>query len=96
MPTRCEIVGKRALPVFRALIAKELVNTYGLTQSEAANKLGKSQVAISLYVNSKRAYHSLRQFGDAINVLQEKACEVAEKLDRNDQNNRGNLLVKYK
>jgi predicted transcriptional regulator len=47
MPSRCETVGKKVLPVFRSLIAKELMNTYNLTQVKAAQKLGTTQAAIS-------------------------------------------------
>jgi len=54
MGTRCETAGKYILPVFKSLVAKELINTHHLTQVEAAQKLGTTQAAISQYVCSKR------------------------------------------
>ena len=82
MSTRCEEVGKYVLPVFRALIAKELVNTYKLTQSETARSLGTTQAAISHYVNSKRAFKCTEQFGDILPILQAKASEVAKRMSK--------------
>jgi predicted transcriptional regulator len=55
MVARCETIGKYVLPVFRAFVAKELVNNHKFTQVEAAQKLGTTQAAISQYLNSKRA-----------------------------------------
>jgi uncharacterized protein len=80
MSARCEIIGKYALPVFRALIAKELINSYGLTQIEVAQKLGTTQAAISQYVNSKRAFKGTEQFGDLLPRLQAMAKVTAQQL----------------
>ncbi len=80
MSARCETIGKYVLPVFRALVAKELVNVHGLTQVEAAQKLGTTQAAISQYVNSKRALKGAEQFGDMLGKLQVLAQVTAEKL----------------
>ena len=38
MNPRCETIGKYVVPLYRSLIAKELINTYKLTQVEAAQK----------------------------------------------------------
>jgi predicted transcriptional regulator len=62
--TRCETAGKYILPAFRSLVAKELVNSYHLTQVEAAKKLGTTQAAVSQYVSAKRAFSSLKQCRD--------------------------------
>jgi len=56
----CEVAVKCLLPVVRAMTAKELVNEHGLKQTEAAEVLGVSQPAISLY------YRKMR--GKAINL----------------------------
>jgi len=45
---------KYFVPAFRALIAKELVEKHGLSQVEAAKKLGITQAAISQYIHQKR------------------------------------------
>jgi predicted transcriptional regulator len=84
MLSRCEEVGKHVLPVFRALIAKELVNTYNLTQIEAARRLGAKQCAICQYLNSKRAFKCSEQFGDILPILQAKAIEVAKRASKKE------------
>jgi predicted transcriptional regulator len=50
----CEIVVKSVLPALRALIAKELVETHGLKQVEAAEIMGITQAAISQYIRGER------------------------------------------
>ena len=45
---------KCVLPVIRAMVAKRLVEDHGLKQVEAANLLGVSQPAISLYSRKLR------------------------------------------
>lgn len=80
MNPRCEAVGKYVVPLFRSLVAKELINTYNLTQVEAAHRLGTTQAAISQYINSKRASKSMEQFGDVVPKIQAMAIETAKRL----------------
>jgi uncharacterized protein len=80
MSARCETIGKFVLPVFRSLVAKELVNTYHLTQVDAAKKLGTTQAAISQYINSKRAFKGTQQFGDILPTITEIANKTAKRL----------------
>jgi predicted transcriptional regulator len=54
MLTPCEVAVKCALPSVRAMVANELVNKYNLKQAEAAELLGISQPAISLYQRKLR------------------------------------------
>jgi predicted transcriptional regulator len=84
MVTRCETVGKQVLPVFRSLVAKELVKTYKLTQVDAAQKLGTTQAAISQYINSKRAFKGTEEFGDILPKLQAMARKTAKRLSKNE------------
>ena len=84
MVARCETVGKYILPVFRSLIARELINTYNLTQVEAAKKLGTTQAAISQYVNSKRAFKGAEKLSDIMPQLQSLACETANRIAKNE------------
>ncbi len=84
MVARCETISKYVLPVFRSLVAKELVNTYKLTQLEAAKKLGTTQAAISQYINSKRAFKGTEQFGNIVPKLQAMANETAKRLAKNE------------
>ena len=54
MKTFCEIVVSDFLPSMRALVTKELINTYGMTQTEVAKKMGMTQPAISYYLRDVR------------------------------------------
>jgi hypothetical protein len=80
MAARCETIGKYVLPVFRSLIAEELVRNFNLTQVEAAEKLGTTQAAISQYLNSKRAHKSIEQLNDVLPKIKAMAHETATKL----------------
>jgi predicted transcriptional regulator len=80
MSARCESIGKYVLPVFRAEVAKELVNTYHLTQVEAAQKLKTTQAAISQYLNAKRATKGTQDFTDILPKIQTTAKQVANQL----------------
>lgn len=50
----CEIYVRTLLPVIRAMIARELINTYGFTQWSAAKALGITQPLINYYLSGKR------------------------------------------
>jgi len=80
MSARCETIGKYVLPVFRSLVAKELVTTYHLTQVEAGQKLKTTQAAVSQYINSKRAIKGIEQFNDILPRIQAFAKETAKQL----------------
>ena len=83
MVARCETISKYIMPVFRSLIAKELVTTYNLTQLETAQKLGTTQAAVSQYINSKRAFKSTEQFDNIMPKLEKIAKETAKRLAKN-------------
>jgi predicted transcriptional regulator len=85
MNLRCENIGKYLLPLFRSLVAKELINKYCLTQVEVAKKLGTTQAAISQYVNSKRAYKGAEQFEDILPRLETMAKNAARRLAKEEQ-----------
>jgi predicted transcriptional regulator len=80
MGARCEKIGKYVLPVFRSLVAEELVHSHHLTQVEAAKRLGTTQAAISQYLNSKRAFKSTEQFSDILPKIKAIARETAQRL----------------
>jgi predicted transcriptional regulator len=84
MVARCETIGKYIMPVFRSLIAKELVTTYNLTQLETAQKLGTTQAAVSQYINSKRAFKSTQQVGNMMPKLEKIAKETAKRLAKSE------------
>jgi predicted transcriptional regulator len=77
---RCETIGKYVLPIFRSLVAKELVKTYNLTQLETAKKLGTTQAAISQYINSKRAFKGAGHLNSVLPKIQAIAFETAKRL----------------
>ena len=80
MDTQCEIVGKYVLPIFRSMLAKELVQKFSLSQTEAAKKLGTTQAAVSQYLSSKRAFKGIEQIQEFMPKLRVMAVETAEKL----------------
>jgi predicted transcriptional regulator len=80
MDPQCEIIGKFVLPVFRSMLAKELVQKHHLSQTEAAKKLGTTQAAVSQYLSSKRAYKGLENVEAFLPKIQLMASETAQKL----------------
>lgn len=62
MKPPCEYIVHFALPTFRSLVARELVEKYGFTQVEAAKRLGTTQAAISQYLSSKRGERRSKKF----------------------------------
>ena len=80
MNPQCEIIGKYALPLYRSLLAKELVQKYHLSQTEAGKKLGTTQAAVSQYLSSKRAYKGIEHVEVFLPKIQVMAEETAQKL----------------
>ena len=74
----CETIGRYVLPIFRSLVAKELIERYNFTQLEAAKKLGTTQAAISQYIHSKRGHKGLSGFEQILPLIKAAACETAE------------------
>ncbi|MBI2543435.1 MAG: helix-turn-helix domain-containing protein [Candidatus Aenigmarchaeota archaeon] len=54
MKVFCETIFDDTLPAIRSIITNELINTYGLTQEQAAEKLGITQPAVSQYLSGLR------------------------------------------
>lgn len=54
MKAFCEGAVKSILPAIRSIITRELLNTYGLKQQEAADLLGITQPAVSQYIRESR------------------------------------------
>lgn len=74
----CEIVVREILPVLRAIIARELVEKHGYTQTRAAEALGVSQASISHYLALKRG-KAAWVFSEAGEIAA-KAAEAARML----------------
>lgn len=84
MDPQCEIIGKYVLPVFRSMLAKQLVQKYNLSQTETAKKLGTTQAAVSQYLSSKRAFKGIEQVEQFLPRIQVMAQETAEKLMKSE------------
>jgi len=56
----CEMVVRTLLPVLRALVAKELMETHEWTQSQVADRLGVTQPAVSGYIALLNREHARR------------------------------------
>jgi predicted transcriptional regulator len=78
MSTSCEYVARHYLPLYRAFVAKELVEKYGCTQKQAAEKLGTTQPAISQYLSSKRGRKGIPNYDDVAPMVQEAAAKAAK------------------
>lgn len=53
-PTPCEFMIWNGLPVIRKEIATCMINNFGLSQKETAEKLGITPAAVCQYVSKKR------------------------------------------
>jgi predicted transcriptional regulator len=84
MENKCETIGKYLMPMFRSLVAKELVNTYKLTQIQTSEVLGTTQAAVSQYVNSKRAIRGNEKYNDLSPKIQNMASQTAQQLFRKE------------
>ena len=76
----CESIARYVLPVFRSLVAKELVEKYGFTQVEAAKKLGTTQAAISQYLHSKRGFGGANHLKKTLPKIHKSASEIAKRI----------------
>jgi predicted transcriptional regulator len=50
----CEVAAKSVIPALRAMIARELIEDYGLKQELVAERLGVTQAAVSKYRHQVR------------------------------------------
>lgn len=78
MTTPCEIMSKIYLPHIRAMIAKELSETYHCPQIKIAKWLGVTQAAVSQYLSSKRAVNE--RLLKTAPTLTESIKDIAAKL----------------
>jgi predicted transcriptional regulator len=78
MSTSCEYVAKHFLPLYRAFVAKELIEHYGYTQVQAAEKLGTTQPAVSQYLSAKRGRKASSNYDEVEPLMKAVAAEAAE------------------
>ena len=93
MKPYCEIVTSKLLPTLRAMIAKELMDSYNMTQLQAAKNLGITQSAISQYTRHLRGskMESLEKDKVVFKEIEIFASKVASK----DLKNQTELLEAF-
>jgi len=84
MMISCENVARHLLPIYRCLVAKALITKHGLTQKDAAKKLGTTQAAISHYINCKRGVKGIPNYADIESTIEEAASKVANRMATED------------
>lgn len=78
MKLPCEIAVKSVVPAIRALLAKELIVTYGMKQTEAANLLGITQTAVSKYAHHVRGrVMSIENEDEVCTLIEDTAASLA-------------------
>lgn len=82
MKPPCEIVVKLILPALRSVMVKELVEKYGMTQMDVADKLGITQAAVSFYLSEKRGRKN--GFVDVFSLINDTARKLAEDLVKSE------------
>ena len=82
--TPCEYLMWNGLPVIRKEIAQCMINNFGLTQKEAAAKLGLTPAAICQYLSKKR--------GNIKIIDKEVIEEITISTERIIQNGNGDVI----
>ncbi|MBI4017880.1 MAG: DUF134 domain-containing protein [Candidatus Aenigmarchaeota archaeon] len=82
MMTGCEVVVHYVFPTVRAMIAQQLIETHGLTQKEAARRMGLTQPAISQYKKHARGQQAAAVKKN--DVLVAKINEIATALSKDE------------
>ncbi|MGB6679763.1 MAG: helix-turn-helix domain-containing protein [Candidatus Bathyarchaeia archaeon] len=86
MPVPCEEIVKQELPIFRSLLAKELIKKHNFTQKEVAKKLQTTQPAISQYLSLKRGLTDSAKL-NSISKLKINARQVAAEIAADKDSN---------
>ena len=80
MSTSCEYIARNYLPLYRALVAKELIEKYCYTQKQAAQKLGTTQPAISQYLSFKRGRKGVPNYDEIAPLVKEAAARITKSM----------------
>ncbi|MBC7126664.1 MAG: helix-turn-helix domain-containing protein [Candidatus Methanosuratincola petrocarbonis] len=83
MRPSCEVVSRYVLPVFRSMVAKDMMRKYNISQSEVASRLGVTQAAISHYLKSKRGAKMASEL-ERIPEVRAAVARISEELVRKD------------
>lgn len=84
-----EIEAKTVIPYLRAVVAKRLMEVYGLNQQQVAAKLGLTQAAVSNYIRQTRGKREnwqrereIEMYCDVIASMIANGADEIEILDR--------------
>lgn len=80
MKIPCELVVWHVLPVIRREVARELVKTHGMQQSEVAKKFGLTDAAISQYIKKKRGDNQFLESSPYYETFQKEVTVSAERI----------------
>ena len=80
--TPCEYIVWNGLPIIRKGIAVSMINEYGLSQKETAEKLGISPAAVSQYLSGKRGKMNVvdKELCKKINVSAERIIQQGDEI----------------
>ena len=75
----CEIIVSDVLPAMRAVLANELLKTYGLSQTQISKKMGITQPAISQYRRELRGQRAkvILSNEKIMNLVKKMAHDIA-------------------
>ncbi len=83
MKIPCELVVWYVLPTIRREVARELVNTHGLSQADVARKFGVTDAAISQYLKKKRGENPLIEESPQYSKFEAEIKAAAERIAEN-------------
>lgn len=80
--TPCEYIVWHGLPIIRKGIAVSMINDYGLSQKETAEKLGITPAAVSQYLSGKRGKMNItdKEIRKEINRSAEKIIQLGNEI----------------
>jgi predicted transcriptional regulator len=80
--TPCEYIVWNGLPIIRKEIAVSMINDYGLSQNESAEKLGISPAAVSQYLSGKRGKMKVvdKEVYKEINISAERIIQQEDEI----------------
>ena len=82
----CEEVVNNYLPAIRSFITRQLIDQYGHTQSQVAEKLGTTQAAVSQYLRSRRGTKTRNVLVEKTKLKDTLEITVKEIAESNSEN----------
>ena len=84
MKVFCETMALYVIPAIRAMVARNLMENHGMTQKEAAKKLGMTQPAVSQYRKHLRGFRARILEKDP--EVNKRIAEISNSLAKNEIN----------